>query len=176
HRYLENSKGAPISREHLAQVGRKARRLWVALMAKGMAPLVTWRKAAGEDVHAHFASAMVNDPIISFFRSCDNHWKLIRWAGKAFSSWSRNHLETDRRARKKAKHETPTLDDSNLWKMDDGPLEKYPATLDMDIEDFNGSLTHSEPPGRSNSNIVPPSLSSSTMESLVAGTTGAVYH
>ncbi|KAG6875467.1 hypothetical protein C0992_003736 [Termitomyces sp. T32_za158] len=120
-RYIENTSGVPVSREVLAKVGQKARRIWFALKKKGLA-LESWGKA-GDDVHSYYVGEILNDPEFSFFQLCNNNWKLQRWTSKAYPSWAQNHHRpSSKPLRKKARLEHPILDDDELFKMEDDYL------------------------------------------------------
>jgi hypothetical protein len=112
--YLETSSGIPVSRDLMVKVGHKAQRLWQALMMESLAP-ESWHKAS-KTIYTYFIGEMLNKPEFEFFRYGEGNWKIDHWAGRAYSSWKRNHLKdhADDSNKKSLKWKQEMLDDPDL--------------------------------------------------------------
>jgi hypothetical protein len=147
HPYLENMDGSVIQREILGKVGQKARRLWHAMNDVNLAP-TSWGKAS-EVAYEYFNSGMLNEPGFEFFRYCDDNWKLMRWATKAYASWARNHLRSndagDSKTSRANKRKRTQLDDPYLIRIDDDQDKDTVIAPSPPLEptDVNNSLVHS---------------------------------
>ena len=144
HQYLENMDGSAVPREILVKVGQRARRLWQSLNTAGVAPS-SWGKAS-EHVYKYFNSEMLSDPEFQFFRYCDGNWKLMRWAAKAYSSWTHNHIKPSNAGENKTprttKRKHDPLDDPLLLQIDDDDDKEDNTSLSNPTAVEN----HSDPP------------------------------
>jgi hypothetical protein len=143
HPYLENEDGSAIPRETLVKVGQRARRLWQALVTAGLAPS-SWGKAS-ENAYTYFNNEMLNEPELQFFRYCEGNWKLLRWAARAYSSWTRNHLKSsdadNSKTQRANKRKREPLDDPSLLQIDNDNRDDIVITSESGpIEDHSNTF------------------------------------
>lgn len=148
HPYLENKDGSVVPREILVKVGQKARRVWQAMHAVGVAPS-SWGKAS-EVAYKYFNSEMLNSHEFEFFRYCEGNWKITRWATKAYPSWAYNHIKSidagDNKMLRSSKRKRDLLDDPSLIQIDDDKNENVsPPSDPSPIESTSNVLASPAP-------------------------------
>ena len=115
--FLHNADGTWVSKGSLRYLSEKARRAWMSLVAKHMAPPTFMQITT--PAWDYYARTILNDPKLEFLLLCDDaEWKLKMWSVKAYSCWTGNRGLREKKPKVEKQDGEDILNDKDLIRMD----------------------------------------------------------